>query len=35
MNEPFIRMELDWDVLEKEGNEWMKYWDTQIRGRGH
>ena len=34
MNEPFIRMPLDWDVLRKEGGEWLKYWDTQIRGRG-
>ena len=34
MNEPFIRMPLDWDLLGKEGNDWMTYWDTQIRGRG-
>jgi iron(III) transport system substrate-binding protein len=35
MNEPFIRMPLDWHVLRKEGSDWLKYWDTQIRGRGH
>jgi len=34
MNEPFIRMSLDWDLLRKEGGDWMKHWDTEIRGRG-
>lgn len=34
MNEPFIRMPLDWDLLRKEGGDWLKYWDTEIRGRG-
>src|SRR4030095_4358038 len=34
MNEPFIRLPLDWNVLQKEGNDWITYWDTQIRGRG-
>jgi iron(III) transport system substrate-binding protein len=34
MNEPFIRMPLDWELLRKEGDEWLKYWDTNIRGRG-
>jgi len=34
MNEPFIRMPLDWDLLRKEGGDWLKYWDTDIRGRG-
>lgn len=33
MNEPFNRMPLDWDVLRTESNEWMRYWDTEIRGR--
>jgi len=33
MNEPFTRMPLDWDLLRKEGGEWLRYWDTQIRGR--
>lgn len=34
MNQPFIRMPLDWDVMRREGTEWLKYWDAQIRGRG-
>jgi iron(III) transport system substrate-binding protein len=33
MNEPFTRMQLDWELLRKEGNEWMRYWDREIRGR--
>ena len=33
MNEPFTRMPLDWNLLRKEGNEWLRYWDTEIRGR--
>jgi iron(III) transport system substrate-binding protein len=33
MNEPFNRMVLDWDVLRTESNEWMRYWDMEIRGR--
>ena len=33
MNEPFPRMALDWDLLRKEGGEWLRYWDTEIRGR--
>ncbi|MGH9956370.1 MAG: extracellular solute-binding protein [Pyrinomonadaceae bacterium] len=33
MNEPFVRMPLDWDLLRKEGAEWLRYWDTKIRGR--
>jgi hypothetical protein len=33
MNEPFTRMPLDWDVLGQNGNEWLRYWDTEIRGR--
>ncbi len=33
MNEPFARMPLDWDLLRKEGNDWLRYWDTEIRGR--
>ena len=34
MNEPFTRMPLDWELLRKEGGDWLKYWDTEIRGRG-
>jgi iron(III) transport system substrate-binding protein len=33
MNEPFTRMPLDWDLLRKQGNDWLRYWDTEIRGR--
>ena len=33
MNEPFIRMPIDWDLLRREGGEWLRYWDTEIRGR--
>ena len=33
MNEPFTRMELDWEVFRKNGPEWIRYWDTEIRGR--
>jgi iron(III) transport system substrate-binding protein len=34
MNEPFTRMPLDWGLLRKQGDEWLRYWDTQIKGRG-
>lgn len=33
MNEPFARMPLDWNLLRKDGGDWLKYWDTEIRGR--
>lgn len=33
MNEPFTRMPLDWDLLRKQGSDWLRYWDTEIRGR--
>ncbi len=33
MNEPFTRLPLDWDLLRKDGAEWLRYWDTEIRGR--
>jgi iron(III) transport system substrate-binding protein len=33
MNESFPRMMLDWDLLRKQGGEWLRYWDTEIRGR--
>jgi iron(III) transport system substrate-binding protein len=31
MNEPFTRMPLDWDLLRKNGNDWLRYWDTEIK----
>lgn len=27
-------MELDWALLEERGREWMRYWDSNIRGAG-
>jgi iron(III) transport system substrate-binding protein len=33
MNEPFTRMPLDWNLLRQHGEDWLRYWDTQIRGR--
>jgi ABC-type Fe3+ transport system, periplasmic component len=33
MNEPFTRMPMDWELLRREGGEWLRYWDTEIRGR--
>ncbi len=33
MNVPFVRMPIDWELLRKQGNEWLRYWDTEIRGR--
>ena len=33
MNEPFTRLQLDWELLRKEGNNWLRHWDSEIRGR--
>jgi len=33
MNEPFTRLPLDWGALRKHGNDWLRYWDTEIRDR--
>jgi iron(III) transport system substrate-binding protein len=33
MNQPFTRMPLDWNLLSRDSNEWLRYWDTEIRGR--
>lgn len=33
MQEPFKRMSLDWELLRREGNNWLRYWDTEIKGR--
>jgi iron(III) transport system substrate-binding protein len=33
MNQPFTRLPLDWNLLSKESNDWLRYWDTEIRGR--
>jgi iron(III) transport system substrate-binding protein len=34
MNQPVNEMPLDWDLLRKQSSEWLRYWDTEIRGRG-
>jgi iron(III) transport system substrate-binding protein len=34
MNIPFTRLPMDWDLLSRQGNDWMRHWDTEIRGRG-
>ena len=33
MNEPFTRLPLDWELLRKNGSDWLRYWDTEIRGK--
>lgn len=33
MNEPFERMPVDWDLLRREGGEWLRFWDAEIKGR--
>jgi iron(III) transport system substrate-binding protein len=33
MNEPVNEMPLDWDLLRKQSSDWLRYWDTEIRGR--
>lgn len=33
MNIPFNRLPMDWELLRREGNDWLKYWDAEIRGR--
>jgi iron(III) transport system substrate-binding protein len=33
MNEPFTRLPLDWNLLRDKGGDWLRYWDTEIRGR--
>jgi iron(III) transport system substrate-binding protein len=31
---PMRTMALDWKLLEEKSNEWMKYWDSEIRNKG-
>jgi hypothetical protein len=33
MNERVNEMPLDWELLRKQSNDWLRYWDTEIRGR--
>jgi iron(III) transport system substrate-binding protein len=35
MNEPFNSMPLDWDLLRKQGGDWLRYWDTEIKNRSN
>jgi iron(III) transport system substrate-binding protein len=35
MNEPVNEMPIDWDLLRNQVNEWLRHWDTEIRGRGN
>jgi len=34
MNVPFTRLPLDWNLLRQQNNDWLRYWETNIRGRG-
>jgi iron(III) transport system substrate-binding protein len=34
MNEPFKQMDMNWDLLRRDGGEWLRYWDAEIKGRG-
>jgi iron(III) transport system substrate-binding protein len=34
MNEPVNEMQIDWDVMRNQINEWLRYWDLEIRGKG-
>jgi iron(III) transport system substrate-binding protein len=33
MNERVNEMPLDWELLRKQSGDWLRYWDTEIRGR--
>jgi iron(III) transport system substrate-binding protein len=33
MKEKVNEMPLDWDLLRKQSGDWLRYWDTEIRGR--
>lgn len=34
MNVPFTEMPVDWDLLRRQSNDWLRYWDTNVRGKG-
>lgn len=34
VNQELRPMDIDWELLETRGREWMRYWDTHIRGSG-
>ncbi|MFN2492751.1 MAG: extracellular solute-binding protein [Pyrinomonadaceae bacterium] len=33
MNEHVNEMPLDWDLLRQQSSKWLRYWDTEIRGK--
>lgn len=33
MASSFVRMPVDWEILRRQANDWIRYWDTEIRGR--
>jgi iron(III) transport system substrate-binding protein len=33
MNERVNEMPIDWELLRKQSGDWLRYWDTEIRGR--
>jgi iron(III) transport system substrate-binding protein len=33
MNEPVNVMPVDWELLRKQSGDWLRFWDTEIRGR--
>ena len=35
MNEPVNEMQIDWKVMRNQINEWLRYWDLEIRGKGN
>lgn len=35
MNEPVNEMPIDWNVMRNQINEWLRYWDLEIRGKGN
>lgn len=34
MNEPVNEMQIDWNVMRNQINEWLSHWDLEIRGKG-
>ena len=34
VSEELHPMEVDWELLEERGREWIRYWDSHIRGTG-
>lgn len=35
MNEPVNEMQIDWKVLRNQIDEWLRHWDTEVRGKGN